>query len=101
MNTYLHEDYKEYDYRNNKINRSIIRTFSKERKELIDKVTVEMNDYNVNLIIWCDYEEEATYICFNNEIIKHPFFTTSTYLVLDYLLSHGKILPINKTYCKK
>ena len=60
-----------------------------------------MYNHDINLIIWCDYEEEETYICYNNEIIKHPFFTTSTNLVLDYLSKEGKILPINETYYKK
>ena len=97
----FHTDYKEYDHDDIKIKRSLIKSFTKEKEEFLPKYMIEMHYNDINLIIWCDYEKEETYICYNNELIKHPFFTTSTNLNLKYLEEQGLLSPINKTYCKK
>jgi len=81
----FHEDYKEYNYNDIKIYRSLIKSYTTERDKYLDQYLKEMNNNIINLLIWCDYESNETYIIYNNEIIKHPFFTTSTYLVLEYL----------------
>ena len=101
INTNLYQDYKKYLFKDNVINRSIIKSYTREKEENIDEYLEVMNDYDINLIIWCDFEKEETYICYNHQIIKHPFFTTSTNLVLDYLENNNIIGPISKTYCKK
>ena len=85
INYNLYEDYKEYNYNGKSIKRSTIKSYTKEKDEYINEYLKEISNYNINLMIWCDYEAEKTYICFNNSIIEHPFFTTSTNLVLDYL----------------
>ena len=52
-----------------------------------------MKQYNVNLIIWCDYEKLVTYVRYNDIDIIYPYFTTSTNLIINYL--------VNEKYLKK
>ena len=50
-----------------------------------------MKNNNINLIIWCCYDEGKTYINYNDKEIIHPYFTTSTNLILKYLDSEGHL----------
>lgn len=81
----LFKDYKEYDYDKFKIKRSMIKSYTKDREEHYDEYVESMKKNSINLLIWCDYEELATYICYQDVSLKFPYFTTSTMLVLDYL----------------
>ena len=81
----LYEDYKEYDYNNQKINRSIIKSYSKDKEKYYDEYTSNMKKYVINLLIWCDYEQLITYLNYNGINLTYPTFTTSTNLILDYL----------------
>ena len=79
------KDYKEYDYNGQKICRSIIKGYSREKNKYFEQYRSEMEKNHINLMIWCDYEQMTTTICFMDKIILFPYFTTSTTLVLDYL----------------
>ena len=85
VNDTFFQDYKEYDYDTLKIKRSTIKSYTKDREKYYDQYVQEMSKHSINLLIWCDYEELATYICYNGISLKFPYFTTSTTLVLDYL----------------
>ena len=85
IRTNLFEDYKEYDYEKFKIKRSMIRSYRTDRERHYQEYVNSMKDNSINLLIWCDYEELATYVCFQDVSMKFPYFTTSTNLVLDYL----------------
>lgn len=85
IRTNLFQDYKEYDYDKFKIKRSVIKSYSKDRRKHYDEYVESMKKNAINLLIWCDYEELATYICWQDISLKFPYFTTSTYVVLDYL----------------
>ena len=101
IDTNFHEDYKEYTYLDIPIKRSLIKSHTAERQDYFSKYIESMNKSEINLLIWCDYESEETYICYNNEVVKHPNFTTSTNLVLDYLAKMELLSPISKIYYKK
>lgn len=79
------EDYKEYSYGRLKIKRSMIKSDTKDRISHFKEYQESMKKNSINLLIWCDYEELATYICYQDVCLKFPYFTTSTNLVLDYL----------------
>ena len=81
----LQDDYKEYNYNGAKIKRSIIKSYSDDRKKYYDKYTSSIKSGIINLLIWCDYEELSTYFNYNGINLKYPKFTTSTNLILDYL----------------
>ena len=81
----LLEDYKEYQYDKFVIKRSMIKSDSLERKEHYQEYTSEMGKSSINLLIWCDYDELSTYVCYQGYHLKFPYFTTSTYVVLDFL----------------
>ena len=81
----LHEDYKEYNYNNTRINRSIIKSYSSDKEKYYNEYTSNMKHNIINLLIWCDYEKLVTYLNYNGINLIYPEFTTSTYLVLDYL----------------
>lgn len=85
INDAFFQDYKEYDYDSLKINRSMIKSYTKERIDYYDQYVHEMKKHSIHLLIWCDYEELATYICYNGISLQFPYFTTSTILVLDFL----------------
>ena len=85
INVNLHEDYKEYDYNNQKINRSLIKSYSSDKDKHYDEYTNSMKSNIINLLIWCDYEKLVTYLNYNGVNLTYPTFTTSTYLILDYL----------------
>lgn len=85
----FHEDYKEYPFQNGVIHRSIIKSYTKECQEFLPAYLSSMKDCGIDLIIWCDYEAQKTYVCYQDEVIPFPIFTTSTMLVLDYL-EHGR-----------
>ena len=78
-------DYKEYNYNGFHINRSLIKSYEDDRKKHFQEYQDHMKKNSINLMIWCDYETLETYICYNDLNLKFPYFTTSTYLVLDYL----------------
>lgn len=81
----LYLDYKEYSFNDLIIKRSIIRSNSGDRIKYYNIYSSNMEKNNINLMIWCDYDEGKTYINYNGKSLIHPFFTTSTNLVLKYL----------------
>ena len=81
----LHEDYKEYTINGKKINRSIIKSNTSDRKKYYDEYTKSMKSSIINLLIWCDYEMLETYFNYNGINLTYPTFTTSTNLILNYL----------------
>lgn len=81
----LFHDYKEYDYDNLKIKRSLIKCNQGEMNCNINKYLNSMESNGINLIIWCIYDKTGGYACYRGEVIELPYFTTSTHLVLDYL----------------
>ena len=81
----LYKDYKEYDFHNKHIKRSLIKSYSKDKDEYYDSYTNSMKSNIINLLIWCDYEKLITYFNYNGINLTYPSFTTSTYLILDYL----------------
>ena len=85
INYNLHEDYKEYDYNNYRINRSLIKSYSSDKDKYYNDYTSSMKSNIINLLIWCDYEKLVTYLNYNGINLTYPTFTTSTYLILDYL----------------
>ena len=85
INDNLHEDYKEYDYNNQTINRSLIKSYSSDKDKYYEDYTSSMKSNIINLLIWCDYEKLVTYFNYNGVNLTYPEFTTSTYLILDYL----------------
>ncbi len=85
INDNLHEDYKEYDYNNQRINRSLIKSYSSDKDKYYEDYTSSMKSNIINLLIWCDYEKLVTYLNYNGVNLTYPEFTTSTYLILDYL----------------
>ena len=78
-------DYKEYNYNGKVIHRCLIKSYSSDRELYMDKYISLMKKNKINLLIWCDYQDKSTYICFKDLKFKFIYFTTSTYLVLDYL----------------
>ena len=79
----LKEDYKEYIRNNNTIKRSIIKSYSKEKDIYYNIYVNEMENNNIDLLIWCDYESKKTYIHYKENDIIFPYFTTSSNLILD------------------
>ena len=72
----LYFDYKEYFYNNININRSIIKSNTSDRIKYNEEYISSMKNNNINLIIWCCYDEGKTYINYNDKEIIHPYFTT-------------------------
>ena len=85
INDNLHEDYKEYDYNNHRINRSLIKSYTSDKDKYYEDYINSMKSNIINLLIWCDYEALVTYLNYNGINLTYPTFTTSTYLILDYL----------------
>ena len=79
----LKSNYKEYE--NNTIKRSMIYSYSDDKEKYYDEYVNNMNKFDINLLIWCDYESKITYVNYNNKSIIFPFFTSSTNLVIKYL----------------
>ena len=75
----------QYDFHNKHIKRSLIKSYSKDKDEYYDSYTNSMKSNIINLLIWCDYEKLITYFNYNGINLTYPSFTTSTYLILDYL----------------
>ena len=80
----FHEDYKEYNINQNRIKRSMIRSYHDQLEEYFDRYIEEMEKEDIDLLIWCDYEEKNTKVYYKKKI-DFPYFTTSTNLVLKYL----------------
>ena len=68
------KDYKEYDYDSLRIKRSTIRSYTEDRKKHYDEYVSAMKKHCINLLIWCDYDELATYICYNGYNLKLIYF---------------------------
>lgn len=85
INTNLFRDYKEYNYNNTKIKRSLIKCNRSDMDKYIDKYLKAMDENDVNLILWCIYDNTGSFVCFNGKAIELPYFTTSTNIALDYL----------------
>ena len=79
----LKNNYKEYD--NGKIKRSMIYSYTKEYKKYYEEYTSKLKDNNINLLIWCDYENKKTYVNYNGKDFVFPYFTSSTNLILKYI----------------
>lgn len=81
----LYQDKKSYKRKNIIINRSIIKSYNKERKKYYNDYINTMKNYHIDLLIWCCYENKKTYINYKSYNLTFPYFTTSTNLILDYL----------------
>ncbi|MBQ8535020.1 MAG: DUF1768 domain-containing protein [Bacilli bacterium] len=81
----LYFDYKEYKYNDLNIRRSLIKSTTNLRNKYYNDYISSMKTNNINLIIWCDYDEGKTYINYNGVNLIHPYFTTSTNLILKFL----------------
>ena len=93
INSNLFYDFKEYRVGRRIIKRSLIRSYSADKDKYYNLYVSAMKQYNVNLIIWCDYEKLVTYVRYNDIDIIYPYFTTSTNLIINYL--------VNEKYLKK
>lgn len=87
----LYFDYKEYKYNDVNIRRSIIKSNIIDRLKYFNDYVSNMKNNNINLIIWCCYDEGKTYLNYNGKNIMHPYFTTSTNLILRYLDREGHL----------
>ena len=67
------------------IERSLIKSYSQEKQKYYIKYKKAIKEYNIDLLIWCDYECKKTYLCTKKYDLIFPYFTTSTNLILDYL----------------
>ena len=85
VNENLLKDTKEYQVGRYVIKRSIIKSFHQDYIDHYHEYVESMDQNHIDLLIWCDYETLETYICYQNISLKFPYFTNSTYLVLDYL----------------
>ena len=85
VNENLLRDSKDYQVGKYVIKRSIITSFHQDYLDHYDEYVESMKKNHINLLIWCDYETLETYICYQDISLKFPYFTNSTYLVLDYL----------------
>lgn len=82
-------DYKKYDYLKNTINRSLIKSSIALKNKYYDKYVATMDCAGIDLLIWCCFDNKTTYVCYKGEIFKFIYFTSSTYLILDYLNKKG------------
>ena len=80
----IKDNYKEYNYNNVLIRRTMISSYTKEYKEYFEKY-LEYTKENNYLLIWCDYESKKTYINFQDEFIELDYILTSTNLILKML----------------
>ena len=81
----LKKDYKEYKRDNKLIRRSLIKSYTYDKDNNYDMYVLKMNENGIDLLIWCDYEKNITYINYKGENLIFPFFTTSSNLIIDEL----------------
>ena len=81
----FYKNYKEYYYDDVLVRRSLISSYLLDRKKYYDKYVLCASKESIDLLIWCDYEEKKTYIWYKDLEYQFPYFTTSTYLVLESL----------------
>lgn len=81
----LNQDKKTYKRKDLVIKRSLIKSYSQEKQKYYIKYKKAIKEYNIDLLIWCDYECKKTYLCTKKYDLIFPYFTTSTNLILDYL----------------
>ena len=79
----LHSNYKEY--MNGRIKRSMIYSYTDDYNKYYDLYVSKLIDNDINLLIWCDYENKRVYIHYDGLDIELPGFTTSTNLIMEYL----------------
>ena len=87
----MKEDYKEYDSYEKHFNRCLIKSYSNEKDSFYEEYIKNMDNNNINLLIWCDYEKLKTYVYYNGNNIIYPIFTTSTNLIIEYLYKNKYI----------
>ena len=85
INENLLKDSKDYQVGKYVIKRSLIKSFHQDYLDHYHEYVDSMKKNHIGLLIWCDYEDLETYICYQGISLKFPYFTNSTYLVLDYL----------------
>ena len=81
----LYKDYKEYSYDNYFIRRSLIKSYSVDKEKYYKDYVLVADNESIDLLIWCDYESRKTYVCYHMKEFEFSYFTTSTYLILDYM----------------
>ena len=81
----FHNDYKEYDYHGYHIKRSMITSYHDGWENNYSNYILEIENNDINLLIWCDYESKTTFVIYQGKEYVFPYFTTSTDLVLKYL----------------
>lgn len=82
----LKDNYKEYDYNDKHIKRSMIYSYKKEFEKYYDKF---INNIDDQLLIWVDYESKKTYVYYNKVEIKLDYVLSSTYLIMTMLKKKG------------
>ncbi len=85
----LKANYKEYDFNNKHILRSMISSYNDEYDKYYETIKNSIKDNW--LLIWNNYEEKETRVIYENKEYIIDFFTTSTNLVLKELSKRGII----------
>lgn len=81
------DNYKEYVVDDSPIRRSLISSYKADRLQYYSQYVHEMRSQDIDLLIWCDYEEKKTLVVYHDQEFSFPYFTTSTNLVIDFLKS--------------
>ena len=79
----LQSNYKEY--KDGTIKRSMICSYSDDYKKYYNLYVSKLDENNINLLIWCDYEGKKVYVHYDGLDVELPTFTTSTNLIMEYL----------------
>jgi len=85
----LKTNYKEYDFNNKHILRSMISSYNDEYNKYYESIKNSIKDNW--LLIWNNYEKRETIVVYENKEYIIDFFTTSTNLVLKELNKKGII----------
>ncbi len=80
----IKDNYKEYNYNNELIRRTMISGYTKEYNEYFQKY-LEYTKENNYLLIWCDYEAKKTFVNYKKEFFELDYILTSTNLILKML----------------
>ncbi len=86
-------NYKEYTKDYGIVRRSLIYGYTKEYEENFYRYVEYLKDsMDTWLLIWCDFEDNKTYVWFMGETYELDYLVTSTNLVFKYLEEKKKLL---------
>lgn len=88
----LNSDYKEYNFDNKNIKRTLIYGYKEHYNKYYDIYLDYIKNEKDYLIIWCDFETKKTYIHINSNSIELDYILTSTFLILDMLKEKGLLV---------